>query len=872
MVILGLADIKDLRKELPKPLLRELQPRIDQPTLGKWQGMCLAVAKHLPANQSRILELKATLTKSLVPFLDGAERKRTPETSFSALRNQLAHGGGVTKVVAFRLLDIWKDKFEEVIVACSWLRKFALVVKTEADSFGVLCGPTPNPTLYTPQGDAEQQALDSVFEHGDEVAFVRGQAVVPLWPMSIYGLPSLSDPEAPIATLPIPQIYVRRGEVFLQFTPVGSDEFCQSEGNESALSEFLNLFRFHDLEAEYRRSGFTVRGFDIDLRKDSDRLVGRMEELSKIHEAIEQKASGILWLSGSAGIGKSYIISRIAVDLLEKQQEEHSCTLPFRFKAGDGRCSREQFLRFAIERLKVWKPIENEAQKDKGQKKPIDEFKDLLGRLPKGMRIIFILDGLDELAEHDSMFAQEIPLSLSFEGVLWLCAGRPERGLPEAFTLERCQHVFPEGLSPMSTGDIRTMLIEKIGPLRRRLVSNDSELDGAVVNPFINKVAKSAQGFPLYVTYVIGDVLSGRFRALDAGERLPPSLEQYHAELLKRCAVGMLNQIVTPMAATLAVSHEPLSLSTLVYILQLSDLLPDEDGQQLVKRALLALGAMLKRSQTPDGEEGYQLYHHSLRQHMQESPETKGALDTARKRLCRIIYRALESCDWSASNYFLRYGANHLIESDRWKEATMVLSSPAFLERRSKLQGQSSYNYGLSLIANEPIIEEYRIARTHFADPLKKEMDLQFWSSFLQMVASDPSGGVWFRTLLKRYAKDMPAGVFDALIQDTQCQNIVVKMIESLFSGFGWQAEFGATAPADVAVSFIQAAGRAKIDHFLNRIKNVKVGPWAQLLEEEAGAYSNATGSLWEQDMRHMYYAIQTAVDGALQKKGRNKK
>ena len=278
-------------------------------------------------------------------------------------------------------------------------------------------------------------------------------------------------------------------------------------------------------------------------------------------------------------------------------------------------------------------------------------------------------------------------------------------------------------------------------------------------------MAQCAQGFPLYVAYVIGDVLSGRLRALDAGERLPPSLAQYHGELLRRCAVGILNQIVTPMAATLAVSHEPLSLSTLVYILHFSDLLPDEDGQQLVRRALLALGGMLKRSQTPDGEEGYQLYHHSLRQHMQESQETRGALDTARQRLCKIIVRALESRDWSASNYFLRYGVNHLTESDRWKDAAMVLSSPAFLERRSQLGGQSSYNYGLSLIANEPIIEEYRKVRSYFEESVKEEMDLRFWSSFLQMVALDASGGVWFRTLLKRYANDMPSGAFDALIQ-----------------------------------------------------------------------------------------------------------
>ena len=130
----------------------------------------------------------------------------------------------------------------------------------------------------------------------------------------------------------------------------------------------------------------------------------------------------------------------------------------------------EQFLRFAIERLKAWKPLENEAQKDKDQKKPIDEFKDLLGWLPKGKRIVFILDGLDELAEHDSTFAQRFPSPCHLKVFFGYAQGDRNVDYREAFTPERCQHVFPEGLSPMSTGGIPMMLIEKIGTLRRKLV------------------------------------------------------------------------------------------------------------------------------------------------------------------------------------------------------------------------------------------------------------------------------------------------------------------------------------------------------------------------------------------------------------------
>src|SRR5712691_11280111 len=46
LVIVGLADLRR-HGELPQSLLQELRPRIEEPTLGKWKGMAIAVAKYL---------------------------------------------------------------------------------------------------------------------------------------------------------------------------------------------------------------------------------------------------------------------------------------------------------------------------------------------------------------------------------------------------------------------------------------------------------------------------------------------------------------------------------------------------------------------------------------------------------------------------------------------------------------------------------------------------------------------------------------------------------------------------------------------------------------------------------------------------------
>ena len=62
----------------------------------------------------------------------------------------------------------------------------------------------------------------------------------------------------------------------------------------------------------------------------------------------------------------------------------------------------------------------------------------------------------------------------------------------------------------------------RFGPLRKALLRQDREQGDNIVNPFIERVAEFAHGLPIYVTYVVGDILAGRHRHLDANERLRP--------------------------------------------------------------------------------------------------------------------------------------------------------------------------------------------------------------------------------------------------------------------------------------------------------------------------------------------------------------
>ncbi len=672
LVGLGLAELRR-GGPLSGELVQELRARIQRPTLGEWRVMAEAVARRLPP-QSALPELPALVSQTLAPLLDGPDRRRTPESSFSELRNRLAHGGGVTRRAAERLLSAWQDRFEAAVGKTAWLAEVALVVSRGESGLGVMRGPSREPVPFTPDTPETLAKLLAVFARENGVVAVRGHTMLPLWPLARYGPPRSPDPDALIPTDPAAQVYARRGEVRLHYTPIGHEEVSVSQGDQHDLDEFLRLFALGEPEIEVRRRGFEVRGFEDDLRKDASEVVGRHEELLTLRSAVEETRGGILWLTGPAGIGKSYLLAKLAINLIDDPLPE-TLFLPYRMKAGDDRCLRDAFLRFSLERLVAWCGFELTAEPAEGarRKRLLQRLADLLSGVPASVRVVFLLDGLDEIAERDPKFAEEVPLALARPNVAWLCAGRSERGLDQVFRADRCRHVYPGGVPLMQPGEIRTLLLEKIGPLRKRLLLRDREEGQRVVNPFVERVAHHARGLPLYVKYVIGDILGNRYRTFDSSERPPPSLADYHEELLRRCSIGSLQQVLTPLVTVLAVAREPLSPAQLLEMLVDRFLAPaTEPGRRLLEQGLSAIGSMLRSASTPQGE-GYTLYHHSLRQHITNSPATRDAVFVAQRYLADRSTRLPLPAGSPLTPYCVRHGVRHLVDCGMFPEAVAFL-------------------------------------------------------------------------------------------------------------------------------------------------------------------------------------------------------
>lgn len=643
-----------------------LSSLVESPTLGAWFVMAQTLAKDADDSLRAAADF---IEGPLKDLLYGPDKLGTAETSLLRLRNRLAHGGGLTRREAARLLQLWQPKFDKTVIQMNWLSAWELAGRDKEGRWLSLAGAEPTAASFAP-GERSHEV--------DAVWIKIGPHSFPLWPLAVFGAakaPGASKAGAEDLT----QIYTRRESVRLAYTPLGAEGIAQSESGALGFEAFKALFHLD----RPRSSDFSVADFAAELRKDATQAVGRDSEVAAIVAAVHESDQGVLWVSGAAGTGKSFLVAKTQAELLDRKPGDNATVLAYRFRASDqARCSREALATFLEERLAAAGACVASESKDAGTD-ATKRINDCLGRMKAGWRIVIFLDGLDEIARHDGKFAEEILLDIRPANVLWVCSGRSEAGLAKAMDSLGARSLFPEGLPPMSNDDIRAMVLEKIGPLRKKLLAGDKEKGDSVVNPFIDLVTTRAAGLPLYVKYVIGDVLSGKFRVLDGQEDLPESLHAYHEDLLRRLAVGDLQAVVTPLVATLACAHEPLSVLEIESVLVYRKLLTPDGATTLVEEGLAATASMLSSAPDPEGETGFTLFHQSLRDHMRTSEQMRQSMTTGIAAMAELSLGS--DAPESLRNYLLRCGVRHLLEAGRHDEAQDLMLDPDHLGRMANL-------------------------------------------------------------------------------------------------------------------------------------------------------------------------------------------
>ena len=701
--------------QLPLDLARKLAQRIERPSFGQWLELARSALGH-EAPRGPLLEAAHQAFFEKVEPLVGRQ-KDAPETHVGPLRNLLAHGGGLTRTGAFELLEIHEARTQQLFRDLqAWLSGHRLVYLEEGGACLELRGlHGPKPLEDLPGGDAiSLRGLP-----GQVVLLGHGGAPLSLWPLFGYGLPELvragGRPRA--GSHAAPQVYIRAEPASLFFNVLGGDfPFCQRSG--SVLDCFQRLFRPEEAPTGAKLERPTSVDFTEELVADAEERVGRDAELARIVESVQTCSSGILWVGGLAGAGKSILMASVACHPKIGGQDPRK-QLPkgganpskllvvfYRFKVGDSRCSRVAFLRQAVSLLQVWPPLcansgsEPEEVLDVERTDPQaleTRFRRLLVRVgalqpssphpqARASRVLFLLDGLDEIARSDTSFP-DLPFQQRQPNLVWLCAGRPDAELLRRYRPKEVTILFPStleqpngGLPSMSLADVRCMLLTGAERLRYLLLARDTEGADGVRNDFVEEVVARSAGLPLYIRMVLADLVRGELR-LDEPGSLPPSLDDYYEELLRRYALGDLQMVATPLVATMAVAQEALDEEVVFALLAHRGLVTaTPQGRDLVNRALQAVGSMVRLAPLPQGGHGYTLYHDSFRRHILTSPLTREAVATVRQALAAAAVAWRDPCLEPARSYILRNGIAAILQIKHAVAAEKLLNSLEFAE------------------------------------------------------------------------------------------------------------------------------------------------------------------------------------------------
>lgn len=660
---------------LPPALLKRLQPHIERPSFGEWRHIMETLTDVLGKSDSLVVpELREWVYRHLLQSL----------SELVDLRNVLAHGGATSRAFAEEHLRHWEPWVASQIEELEFLATVHVCFLAGGKARRLAGLSISGEEVELPDGTPEE--LRSLDRH---VVLVRDKQWLDLWPLCDYGRAVTSSVqgrrEAESAS---PMIYFRAERDRLMYAALGAD--LPYGERPDALEDFRELFR---LAKRVAASPNESADFENEIRLDAAASIGRLDEVRKAKEAIKTTNSGVLWIGGQGGIGKSFLMAKLAADL--GNDEKRIWRIAWRFKVGDGtRCNRTAFLRHAVKRVAGWLGTEATTTEDPNDlydqlETLLDQAVETAGARPH--RVLFVLDGLDEIERVDPTFPQ-LPFQLRRPHVVWLCAGRPERTLPSVFSTDRCRHVFPGGLPAMSPNDIRGMLLDRTGSLKYRLLPLDAEYlspDGAVkvVNAAVDAVVQRARGLPLYVHFVVQDILAGHFRFEELPFRLPDNLNNYYDDMLRRLSIGELQALLTPLLVTIAWARAPLDEETLhLLMVRRKVLLVGEHSRVTLRRGLDALQSML-RLPREGGEDGHEIYHPTFREHIQGD---NGKIIGDQNPLAQEEFAELTK-DWenlpedhTARAYALRFGPCHLLALQRRYELVQLLTDIRFVEARAQ--------------------------------------------------------------------------------------------------------------------------------------------------------------------------------------------
>ena len=220
---------------------------------------------------------------------------------------------------------------------------------------------------------------------------------------------------------PGPLVYLRSEPNRILYAALTGDLPISEYSSEIILESFRQLF---NLNSGTERSESAPTDFEEELRADATALIGRAPEIERAKAAIKQAESGVLWIGGPGGVGKSFLMAKLATELGHGQGKKN-CRIAWRFQLRDQeRGNATAFLRHAVGKVQEWlkglqiimdpEPVGAELGK------LLEQFGKALAEvvrlkptnpLDRPPRLLIFLDGLDEIGRAYPPFLE---ISISF--------------------------------------------------------------------------------------------------------------------------------------------------------------------------------------------------------------------------------------------------------------------------------------------------------------------------------------------------------------------------------------------------------------------------------------------------------------------------
>ncbi len=703
-VALALAEVLHAHNGiLPESVADSISGHIERPTLGRWLGILRTLCRVAPPTPVVTQGLFEWAEEEIPRFFISADEEGHPENSLLVLRNQVAHGGGLSLARASTLVDAHLPSLTSLLRGLQNTLGNAVLVADGVSLHGLHPQQANKATLQVLPIDARGPWIV-----GDQVA-------LPLLPLLSYGDVATVGSDGQLQVQGrygrASQVYHRSSRDRLVYTPIGTDSFYSERMDVETFRDLFQLDRSRSSSTNVRlEGGYAWDDFLREARLVAEDLIGRGEELRCAKAWLKTRkpwdtGPRVGWISAGPGVGKSMLRARLATDY---GGGAHRGLFYHRFRGGDARNDRRSFLRLLQSALYAWKPLglvtSAPAVDDSEGKRLEEDVKARLKALPKvepsnphAPRPSFwvFVDGLDEIATSDPKFIGLLS-ELEAPGTVWLLAGRPEVDLDGVFDKSAIERLFPAvpsnpagGLPPMDADDIRTMLLEGLGHGRYQLLSRDVDVDDQVRNAFIEAVVAKAHGLPLYVRLLLDDLLAGHFNVRSEGF-IPNGLSAYYDNLVDRLGISDTRRDLTQIVAILSQTMEPLDVPGLSFLLangvveDVSLFLPR------VKGALRAGAGLLRQAPSSDSVDGWTLYHQSFRDYVASSSGLSGSVHDARRALFRAAARWAEltpSYLWPIRNHLFRWGTEYALSWDSGAGLSAVtkrLTDFAYLQARTE--------------------------------------------------------------------------------------------------------------------------------------------------------------------------------------------